>query len=48
MSIFKKSNKIERKEHKFNQLAYRLQLNPRYFEEKELYKITRDFNKAYM
>jgi len=43
MSLFKKSNK----EHKFNELAYRLQLNPRYYEEKEIHKLTRAV-KAYM
>ncbi len=47
MSLFKKSNKIETNEHKFNELAYRLQLNPRYYEEKELHKLTRAI-KAYM
>ena len=47
MSIFKKTNKIETNEHKFNELAYKLQLNPLYFEEQKLHKITRDL-KAYM
>ncbi len=47
MSIFKKTNKIESNEHKFSELAYKLQLNPLYFEEKELHKLTR-YVKAYM
>ncbi len=47
MSLFKKSNKIETNEHKFNELAYKLQINPRYFEEKELHKLTR-YVKAYI
>ncbi len=47
MSLFKKSNKIQTNEHKFNELAIRLQLNPRYYEEKELHKLTRVI-KAYM
>jgi len=47
MSIFKKTNKIESNEHKFNELAYKLQLNPLYFEERRLHKIARTL-KAYM
>ncbi|MCK4285070.1 MAG: hypothetical protein KAX18_02655 [Candidatus Lokiarchaeota archaeon] len=47
MSLFKKFNKLETNEHKVKELAYRLQLNPRYFEEKELLKLTRVI-KAYM
>ena len=46
MSLFKKSNKIETNEHKLNELAIRLQFNPRYYEEKELHKLTRAI-KAY-
>ena len=47
MSLFKKSNKPKTNEQKFNELAYTLQLNPRYFEEKRIHKITRVI-KAYM
>ena len=47
MSLFKKSNKIEKNEHKFKELAYKLQINPLYFKEKELHKITRII-KTYM
>ena len=47
MSIFKKTNKIETNEHKFNELAIKLQLNPLYFEERKLHKIARAV-KSYM
>ncbi len=47
MSLFKKTNKVETNKQKFNELAYRLQLNPRYYEERKLHKITRAI-KAYM
>ncbi len=47
MSLFKKSNKIETNKQKYNELAYTLQLNPRYFEEKKIHKLTRVI-KAYM
>ena len=47
MSLFKKSNKLESNEQKFNELAYRLQLNPRYYEEQQIHKLTRVV-KAYM
>ncbi len=47
MSLFKKSNKPKTNGHKFDELAYRLQLNPRYYEEQEIHKLTRVV-KAYM
>ena len=47
MSLFKKSNKPKTNEQKFNELAYTLQLNPRYFEEKRIHKFSRVI-KAYM
>jgi len=47
MSIFRKSNRSEAKELKKSELAKTLQLNPRYFEEKKLHKLTRAV-KAYM
>ncbi len=47
MSLFKKSNKLEINEHKLKELVYSLKLNPRYFEEREIHKITRAV-KAYM
>ena len=47
MSIFKKSNKTEVNEQKISRLEIALRLNPRYLEEKEIYKLRRVI-KGYM
>ena len=47
MSLFKRSNKNETYEQKYPELAKILKLNPRYFEEKKIHKITREA-KSYM
>ncbi|MHA2281821.1 MAG: hypothetical protein ACXAC5_13340 [Promethearchaeota archaeon] len=47
MSIFRKSNKRESKELKDSEFGIVLKLNPRYFEEREIYKIRREI-KGYM